>query len=262
MPFCAAQLMQALRLNRLRELRQQATISAETEKTKNYFLRAISHDLRTPLTSILGASSTLVESNERLDLAIRTQLAMDIHEDAQWLINMVQNILLTTRMGADGFTVIKKMEAMEEVIANAVAGIRKRHKASRLLVKVPEELILVPMDAMLISQVLTNLLENALRHAGRDDPEVRIELTANDGQVSVTVRDDGIGLSKEAQATLFQQKPYTMVSRADASRGFGMGLSICKAIMQAHHGDIEGENQETGGAVFRIVLPMQEQVEK
>lgn len=254
----AGQLDQALQVETLRQERQQALVSAETEKARNKFLRAISHDLRTPLTGIIGASSVLMEDGGRLKTDVCQQLSADIHDDAVWLLNMVQNILSTTRMQADGVIITKNVEVMEEVIANAVTGIRKRFPGCRIQVVAPEHLVMVSMDAMLISQVISNLLENALRHAGKPDPQVMIALSEMDDYACVTVTDDGAGLPEALLPTLFDQPAAAIRSdeSVDTSRGFGMGLSLCKTIVEAHQGSIEGCNLPGGGAMIRFCLPM------
>lgn len=256
------QLTQALRIENLRMERQQAQVTAETEKARSKFLRAISHDLRTPLTGIIGAGSLLLESGDRLDEAVQSRLAKDIQEDAAWLLNMVQNILFTTRIQAEGVVITQTEEVVEEVIADAVAGIRKRFPDCHIEVSAPQTLVMAPMDAMLISQVVSNLLENALRHAGKTNPHVEITLQAQDGHACVTVADDGQGVPEDVLPTLFEQQPFSaaFTRSDDASRGFGIGLSLSRAIVEAHHGTIEGGNGPQGGALFRFCLPMKREM--
>lgn len=252
----AKQAAQALHVEGLRQQRQQAVIAAETEQSRNKFLRAISHDLRTPLTGILSASSAMMESEGGLQPEVNRKLARDIHDDASWLLNMVQNILFTTRMQAKGVRVSKKEEALEEVVANAVAGIRKRFPECRVEIAVPDHLIMAPMDGLLIAQVITNLLENAIRHNPNNTPEIRVTLEEREAVASVSVADNGPGLPSEILSILFEPKAVTNAAWVDVGRGFGMGLSICKAIVKAHQGVLEGANRPEGGAVFRLDLPM------
>lgn len=237
--------------------RQEAIITAEVEKARNKFLRAVSHDLRTPLTSMLGASAILMEKDSTIDQAMRQKLASDIYEDAEWLLNMIQNILSTTRLQADGVVITKEPEALEEIVADSVSIIRKRFPQCSIQVDGPPQLIVVPMDATLVSQVISNLLENAFRHAGNPSPQVHIGLSEAAGYAWVTVTDNGPGLPDRILETLFEQQVLPD-QKPEASRGFGMGLSICKAIVEAHHGTIEGGNRPQGGAEFRFSLPVEE----
>lgn len=251
----AGQIAQALHLQRLSAQQQHAAVVAETEKAHSSFLRAISHDLRTPLTSILGASSALMDNGDILGRETRAQLVRDIHDDAAWLLSMVENILSTTRIQSSDMTVVKTVEAVEEVVAEAVSGVRKRFPGCQIEILAPGRLLMAPMDAMLISQVTTNLLENALRHAGKPSPRVQVSLREAEGYAEFSVADDGMGIDASVMPFLFELQPET--NRAeDASRGFGMGLSICKTIVEVHQGRIWGKNLPQGGAAFHFTLPL------
>ena len=253
----ARQAAQALQLQVLAAKQQEVQVLVETEKARSSFLRAISHDLRTPLTTILGASAVLVENGEDLDLETRAKLAKGIYDDCGWLLNMVQNLLSVTRIHNANMSVEKTVEAAEEVVAGAVSAVRKRFPEASISISMPEELLLVPMDGILISQVLTNLMDNALRHGG-DSSTLQIVVSAaqKGDYVEFIVADNGKGINSQRLPRLFEMHSSGGLRPEDASRGLGMGLSICKTIIEAHGGTIHGENRPQGGAEFRFTLPL------
>lgn len=237
----------------------QLQLEAEREKLRGNLLRAVSHDLRTPLTSILGASSVLLENEAALDAAQRQKLATDIQQDAQWLISMVENLLSVTRIsGSDGAKIVKSQQAVEEVVADAVLKFRKNHPTLSIQVRVPDDLLLVPMDPILIGQVLGNLLENAARH-GETATQVCVEVRADTTGAIFEISDDGVGISAERMLHLFDGFGKHTATSSDGKRDLGIGLSVCEAIVRSHGGAIVAENKKTGGAVFRFTLPMEEE---
>lgn len=251
---------QALQVQVYSAKQQEAQVMIETEKARNSFLRAISHDLRTPLTSIIGASSVLVENSEVLDAEKRKELTCGIYEDSEWLLSMVENLLSVTRIHNENMAVIKTVEAAEEVVAGAVGAVRKRFSAAKIAVSVPEELLLVPMDGILISQVLTNLMDNALRHSGKNVLHVEVGVSkTKDGWATFYVADDGPGIPANMLPRLFEVRSSNSPRSEDSSRGLGMGLSICKTIVEAHGGYISGGNRAGGGAEFVFNLPLEEE---
>ena len=252
------QAAQALHVYQLAQSQQQMQVEAETEQARNSFLRAISHDLRTPLTSIMGASSVLLDNRDALDDTTSITLTQGIHKDAEWLLHMVENILSVTRIHGSGMKVSKTMEAAEEVIAETVSAIRKKFSNCTIQVEVPDELLLVPMDGILISQVLNNFLENALYHAGKKDGlVVHIDAAKKGQSVTFTVSDNGNGINAETMEHLFEVLPSSGSHSEDSSRGMGMGLSICKTIIEAHGGTITGINLPEKGAQFSFTLPLE-----
>ena len=230
-------------------------MAAEQEKMRGNLLRAISHDLRTPLTGILGASSALIENGGGLDGETRNKLLINIREDSQWLIRMVENLLSVTRITQGEMNVKKASEAAEEVLASAVSRSRKRFPGRLIRVKAPDELLMVPMDATLIEQVLINLVENALRHSP-EDSAVDVEARREGGYAVFEVIDNGEGISAQDFPYLFETYVPNGKRSADANRGMGIGLSICMTIIKAHQGTLSAFNRETGGAVFRFSLPL------
>lgn len=240
------------------QVKKQSVIlhEAEKEKMRSNLLRAISHDLRTPLTGILGASSTLLESGKQLEPETRDRLLMSIKEDSQWLIRMVENLLSVTRINGEHATVQKQPEAVEEMVGEAIARVRSRYPGQKIFVRVPDELLMAEMDATLMEQVIINLVENAVKHGGRD-VEITLTVTKRKNQAVFEVTDNGRGLNPAEIPTLFQGGLSAQDGHADSTRGMGIGLSICQSIVKAHGGAIQAENRPEGGARFCFTIPLE-----
>lgn len=240
-------------------IKQQEKMKAEAEKERmrGNLLRAVSHDLRTPLTSIYGACSTLLDNYEELEPRQHKKLLTDVRADAQWLVRMVENLLSVTRI--DGAKVqLKKMPTvLEELVDALLVKFHKHYPDQQVQVQIPEEFISIPMDALLIEQVLMNLLENAVFHAkGMKKLSLRVQIVEDQAVFSVT--DDGCGISEERLEHLFTQLPEPSAA-ADSTRSMGIGLSVCDTIIKAHGGRIWGENLPQGGAEFSFTLKLEEQ---
>jgi two-component system sensor histidine kinase KdpD len=244
----------ALERQRLSDEQRSILVESEKEKMRSNLLRAISHDLRTPLTGILGASSAILENKDSLDEDTRNQLISHIKEDSQWLIRMVENLLSVTRINEDTANVTKAPEAAEEIVAAAIGRIRKRFPEQKLNVTVPEELLMVPMDGTLIEQVIINLLENAIKHSG--ETVIDVSLRKDNNFAVFEVSDNGDGIPEQDFPYLFESYIPNGKRTSDSSRGMGIGLSICMSIVKAHQGNLEAENREDKGALFRFSLPM------
>ncbi len=213
----------------------------------------ISHDLRTPLTSIVGSTSAVLESPDLTQEEQRTLLE-NAREEAQWLIRVVENLLSITRIGEDDAKIRKESEAAEEVIGEAARKFRRRFPGVRISVSIPDELLMAPMDPILIEQVLSNLLENAVFHGGAE--YVVLSLTERNGCACFSVADDGTGIPKKALSSLFDGKaPSHTAPDSDGKRNMGLGLSVCQAIVRAHGGSIQARNLERG-AEFSFQIPL------
>lgn len=239
----------------------EALAEAEKEKMRANLLRAVSHDLRTPLTSIIGSVGTLRENASMQEDLELFETASHIYDDANWLLNMVENLLSVTRIqGADAH-VKKSMEVVEEVVSEAVGRLRKRLPEARIEVQLPDDFIMIPMDAILIEQVLMNLLENAVVHAKSEYPVcLKVFLNNNNSrQTSVVfeVIDQGVGIPDELLDSLFDGAAAAgHAASVDSQKGMGIGLSICKTIVLAHNGTIMAKNHAQG-AVFTFTLPLE-----
>ncbi len=251
----ASQVAMALERQHLSDEQRNIMVDSEKEKMRSTLLRAISHDLRTPLAGILGASSVIRENGKMLDESTQDSLIANIQEESQWLIRMVENLLSVTRINEDASNLKKSPEAAEEVVGEAVSRIKRRFPQSKIFVHVPEEFLEVPMDGTLIVQVLINLLENAIKYSPADSPiEVRLEREGTWARFEVLDRGRGI-LSEDLSHLFTGYKPNECRS-ADSSRGMGIGLSICKTIVSAHQGNLRAENRKDGGTVFCFTLPL------
>ncbi len=247
------QVILALERQAMEEKAQQIQLEKEKEKMRSNLLRAVSHDLRTPLTCILGASTTLLENKDKVNEEMFHRLVLDIHHDAQWLIHMVENLLSITKINSERARVKKQNEVVEEIVAEALARIYKRFPDAIIQVSVPDDLMIVPMDSTLIEQVLINLLENAIRHSETTLP-IMVKVVREGDEAVFMIMDYGKGIDPDKLPKIFEGENGYVA--ADSNRGLGIGLSICKTILLAHNGKIFAENQTCGGACFTFVLPM------
>lgn len=230
-------------------------LEAEKETMRANLLRAISHDLRTPLTGIIGSSTTYLENKEYLSEEERDTLVAHIQEDATWLLHMVENLLSVTRINADTASVRAADEPVEEVVEEAVTRIRKRVPGIALKVSVPDEFYLVPMDATLIEQVIINLVENAALHSETTAP-IELNVHKEGDGMQFDIIDYGKGIDPARLSSLFDgTNLYADHTGGDIRKGIGIGLSICKTIITAHKGTITASNHGHG-AIFSFILPM------
>ena len=235
--------------------KQTEAVRREAEKEKMYadLLRAVSHDIRTPLTGIVGATNVLLEQDSGLTKEQRLQLLRSTNEDAQWLIRIVENLLSITRISSEEAKVKKEPEPAEEVIESAVAKTHKHYPEVDIRVHLPDELMMVPMDPLLMEQVLVNLMENAVIHG--ETHHIDVTLSSEGNCAVFTVADDGRGIPQHLLPRLFDGSARSDRS-SDGKRSMGIGLSVCRTIVLAHGGVIRGDNRQEGGAVFTVTLPM------
>ena len=230
-------------------------LEAEREAMRADLLRAMSHDIRTPLTSIVGNTAAVLEDKGTLSEEQKRALLHDVNEDAQWLIRMVENILSITRIRSGAEDLVTEYEAAEEILGAAAAKFGKRFPQAALSVEVPDEVLMVPMDATLIQQVLLNLMENAVIHGGAS--HIALSVARAGGDACFSVCDDGRGIPPDALPTLFDGSGTQRVG--DGKKNMGIGLSVCRTIVKAHGGTMTAENQAGGGACLRLSLPLKEE---
>ena len=237
--------------------RQLDKLRMENEKIRMRadLLRSVSHDIRTPLTSIIGSTSAVLD-NPDLSQEDRRSLLEDVKQEAQWLIRTVENLLSITRIGSDRTELNKQLEPVEEVLAEAVQKARKRLPDIKFSVEVPAELLMVPMDPILIEQVLSNLIENAVIHGQTTTAiHLRAEKT-EDGFAAFSVRDNGQGISPALLPHLFDYSiRHASPPSGDGKRNMGLGLSVCSAVVKAHGGRLTAHNHPDG-AEFIFCRPM------
>jgi two-component system sensor histidine kinase KdpD len=232
---------------------QQAELRIEAEQLRSSLLSSVSHDLRTPLTSITGAASTLVANGDTLDVATRKDLAEAIHEEADRLNRLVTNLLDMTRLESGAAAVHREWQPLEEVVGAALSRMGRRLEGHPVQTDLPPTLPLVSIDGVLVEQVLLNLLDNAVKYTPEGSP-IEITAEAGKGEVIVSVADRGPGLPPGAVAQVFEK--FYRGETAGTRSGVGLGLTICHAIVKAHGGRIWVENRRGGGVVFRFTLPL------
>lgn len=232
---------------------EQLRVETERETMRANLLRAVSHDLRTPLTSIVGSAAAILENDDKLDAGQRKALLGNIRDEGQWLIRMVENLLSITRVGDDAVPLNKELEAVEEVLPGVAAKFQKRFPAVELSLSVPDDPLFVPMDAILVEQVLMNLLENAAAHGG--STKIRLSVERQPDAALFTVQDNGSGIPPERLKSIFSPSLVSKAHGSDGRRDMGIGLSVCLTIVRAHGGEMSAANAEEGGAVFRFTLP-------
>lgn len=246
------------------QMKQQEKIKVESEKERmrGNLLRAVSHDLRTPLTSIYGASSVIIENYDFLNKQQQLKLLEEIHEDSQWLIRMVENLLSVTRINDGVARINKESVVLEELIDTVLVKFQKHYPKQKVWVEIPEEFISIPMDAMLIEQVLINILENAVVHA-KNMTKLELSVHIEENRAVFEVADDGCGISEKRLGKIFTGYLESENTPTDGSRNnMGIGLSVCSTIIKAHGGTIYAKNRTEGGAVFGFSLEMEDESEQ
>ena len=248
----------ALALENIKNAREkeEAAILAKNEQLRANLLRAISHDLRTPLTSISGNADNLLSNYQKMDEETRQRTFTDIYEDSVWLINLVENLLAITRIEGGQVHLTQSVELMDEVVAEALRHINRKSKEHTILVSSSEDFILASMDAKLIVQVIINLLDNAIKYTPAGSViEVHTEKNKASQQVLVSVSDDGPGIPDDQKPHIFDMFYSGANKIADSRRSLGLGLSLCKSIVTAHGGTIWVTDHEPKGTVFTFTLP-------
>ena len=235
-------------------------MEGERERMRANLLRAISHDLRTPLTSVSGSINLMLENESTLSNQERHDLLTNVREETEWLTNIIDNILSITRFDNQiAEQIHREPEIVEEVVEEAVYKFRRQVAAENVNVSIhmPQEILIIPMDPMLIEQVIINLLINAVNHGG-EVTSIQIAAEKKEKSVLFRVTDDGQGIPPELLPVLFDEKHALdmMGETGDGNRFMGIGLSVCKAILQAHGGMISAENTSSGGAEFSFSLPL------
>ena len=238
------------------QIKQQEQIRAETEREtmRANLLRAVSHDLRTPLTSIVGSASAILENDTVISDQQKHTLLSNIRDEAQWLVRMVENLLSITRMEDATTRLNKEPEMAEEILASVCPKFQKRFPDIVVKVSVPQEPLLVPMDAILIEQVLMNLMDNAVYHSGCT--EIKLSASREDHIATFYVQDNGCGIPAELLPTLLSTNSHPTGANGDSRRNMGIGLSVCRSIVHAHDGFMGVENASGGGSIFRFSLPL------
>lgn len=241
--------------SRIRE-HQQLRLMAEREQMRANLLRAVSHDLRTPLTSIVGATDAILDNV--LPAEKQRELLQDVNSDAQWLLRIIENLLAITRISGNASSLQTQTEVVEDVLADAVIKFQKHFKDVEVDMDMGEDVLLAEMDAVLVEQVVSNLMENAVYH-GQHTSRIVIRAESCGGFVRITIADNGAGIPREKLAHLFSDTAGAETKTlSDSSKHMGIGLSVCKSIIKAHGGSMTAGNLKQGGASFSFTLPEKE----
>ncbi|HEY7727301.1 MAG TPA: sensor histidine kinase KdpD, partial [Candidatus Eisenbacteria bacterium] len=250
----ASQIALALERALLARQAERSRVQIESERLQNALLSSVSHDFRTPLAVITGAASSLLDPGARLGEEARRTLIETVGEEAQRLNRLVANLLEMTRLESGALSPNLDWHSLEEVIGASLEALEDRLRDRTLIVDVPRDLPLVRVDDVLLEQVLLNLVENALKYTPRDKP-IEIRARAGADEVRVEVADRGPGLPPGEEKQIFEK--FYRVAGSGSPRGVGLGLTICRGIIEAHHGGIGVENREGGGACFFFTLPLE-----
>ena len=234
--------------------KQEAAILAKNEQLRANLLRAISHDLRTPLTSISGNASNLLSNGDSFDNDTKKQLYMDIYDDSMWLINLVENLLAVTRIEEGRLNLRIMEDLMDDVITEALHHINRKSEEHHISVESKEEFLLAKMDAKLIVQVIINIVDNAIKYTPKNS-HIVIRTEKRGKQAIVSISDDGNGIADEIKPRIFDMFYSGANQIADSRRSLGLGLSLCKSIINAHGGELTVSDNLPHGTVFTFTLP-------
>lgn len=239
--------------------REEAAMQAKNEQLRANLLRSISHDLRTPLTSISGNAGVLLNNAGTLDDTKLHKLYMDIYDDSMWLINLVENLLSVTRIEDGTMHLTMEAELLEEVITEALRHINRKSTEHTIRVVPPQGFVMARMDARLIVQVIINIVDNAIKYTPVGS-EIVIRAVTKGKTVEVSIADDGPGIPDEAKARIFDMFYTAKATKAgaDSRRGLGLGLALCRSIITAHGGTIAVEDNHPHGTIFRFTLQAEE----
>ncbi len=234
--------------------KEEAAVLAQNEQLRANLLRTISHDLRTPLTSISGSASNLLANFAKMDDMTRVQTFTDIYDDSMWLINLVENLLAITRIEDGKVNLPQSVELMDEVVAEALRHVNRHSHEHTIHVGFSQELLLARIDAKLIVQVIVNLVDNAIKYTPPGSA-IEIDMRKDGGWIFVSVSDDGPGITDEQKPHIFEMFYSGANQAADSRRSMGLGLSLCRTIITAHGGTISVSDRRPTGTIFTFTLP-------
>ncbi len=227
---------------------------SEKERMRANLLRSVSHDIRTPLTNIYGSSAALLESGETLSEEQKGKMLDGIRRDSEWLVRIVENLLSITKIDSGQVKIIKTPTVLEELIDSVIVKFKKRYPEQKIELDLPDDIVIIPIDAILIEQVILNIFENAVQHAfGMTKLTLRVFTLG--GKAIFEISDNGCGIRQERLKGIFNGLYEYKGGAADSKkRNAGIGLSVCATIIKAHGGNITAENRKGGGAIFRFAL--------
>lgn len=233
--------------------KEEAAILAKNEQLRANLLRAISHDLRTPLTSISGNASNLLSNGNSFDETTKKQLYSDIYDDSMWLINLVENLLSVTRLDEGRLSLNITEDLVDDVISEALHHVNRKSVEHHISVHNKEEYLLAKMDAKLMVQVIINMVDNAIKYTPKGS-NILIKTWKHGDKAVISIADDGDGIPDDMKERVFDMFYSGANNIADSRRSLGLGLSLCRSIVNAHGGKIEVSDNTPHGAVFTITL--------
>ena len=234
--------------------KRESEMLAENERLRANLLRSVSHDLRTPLTSISGNASNLISNSGAFDEETKKQIYTDIYDDSMWLISLVENLLAVTRIEDGKMELRRTDELLDEIVSEALRHLDRKSSSHRIEAELPDELILVHVDAGLIMQLIINLVDNAVKYTP-EGSEIKIKAERQGQQVLVSVSDNGDGIPDEDKPRIFDMFYTSGGKSADSRRSLGLGLNLCRSIVRAHGGEISVGDNTPRGTVFSFTLP-------
>ena len=237
--------------------KEEAALIAQKEQLRANLLRSISHDLRTPLTSISGNASNLLSNEEKFDAATRKQLYADIYDDAMWLVNLVENLLSVTKIEGGKLNIRLQAELLDEVVTEALRHINRKKTEHRIIYQASESILLVKVDARMIMQIIINIVDNAIKYTQKGS-EILISTRKEASRAVVTIADNGPGIPDDMKPYIFDMFYSGAKNVADSRRSLGLGLSLCRSIVAAHGGELKLSDNIPHGAVFTFSLPIRQ----
>jgi len=243
---------------RIADKQKKVQLEMQKERLRADMLRSISHDFRTPLAGIMGLASTAIDNYNKISDEVRKNFLQSIYEDADWLNELVENILQTTRFEEGKAKLNIAEEAAEEIITDAVSYIKKHARRYNIQVNIPDEIILIKVDGILIRQVIVNLLNNAIQYSPNGS-DISVSLYREKDKAVFEVKDNGPGILTNELEHLFDRYYHSSSQNSRNRKGMGLGLSLCKSIVEAHGGQIDIHNYEPHGTIVDFYIPSEEE---
>ena len=247
----------ALKNEKVSKEREEAALLAKNEQLRANLLRSISHDLRTPLTSISGNAGILLASGENISKEKKHKLYSDIYDDSLWLINLVENLLSVTKLEDGTMKLNTSTELIDDLISEALRHVNRRESEHKIIFKQSDDFILAKVDARLIMQVIINIVDNAIKYTP-EGSEIIIETKKEKNKAVVSISDNGNGIDDNDKKRIFDMFYIGNSKIVDSRRSLGLGLSLCKSIITAHGGEISVRDNKPKGTVFTFELPAEE----
>jgi len=239
--------------NSISQIKNQLQIKSKQEELRSTLLRAISHDLRTPLTGISGFAYILMNNSQDLNEDKKQQIYSDIYDDSVWLLNLIENILSITKFDKNEIQIKQESEFISDVIEEALSHLGRKKEKYNIQAEIENESLSAQIDALLITQVVFNLVDNAMKYSPVNT-KITIKVQEWDKKVKISIEDEGNGIDDKDKEKIFDAFYTCNNSNIDSRRGLGLGLALCKTIIEAHGGNIEIKDNYPKGSIFSFSL--------